>query len=349
MNLLKPKYAILVVFLAAFSIDLSMEKWERDEGVIAHDIHSYYFYLPAFFIYDDIKLEKSNYSYADDRYFFWNQPDKNGDKVAKMTCGLALLYSPFFFVAHTVALYTQHPQNGFSAPYKVLLLLSALFYLILGLDFLKRTLRLFEFKESTIALTILLIGLATNLLAYASQAAPMPHIYGFTLFAGFAYNTIKWYNSYSIKRTLYLGLLFGLITLIRPSNGLIVLFFIFYGINTFEGLKERLFLFKKKFGILLLVLPLTVLVWSPQLMYWKEVSGKLIYYSYREEGFYFLAPRLFQGFFSFRKGWLIYTPIMAFAIVGFFFIKEKVKDARVPLEISAEPKSKNLLPYKSNK
>ena len=52
--------------------------------------------------------------------------------MIKMTMGMSILYSPFFFVAHGVALMSGYPEDGFSEPYKVFLLLSAIFYLFVG-------------------------------------------------------------------------------------------------------------------------------------------------------------------------------------------------------------------------
>jgi hypothetical protein len=65
---------------------------------------------------------------------------------------------------------------------------------------------------------------------------------------------------------------------------------------------------------------------SIQLIYWKYVSGDWIVYSYQEQGFNFLKPHLTDCFFSFRKGWLLYTPIMVFALLGFIplFKREKL-------------------------
>ena len=140
--------------------------------------------------------------------------------------GMSILYSPFFFVAHAFALATDYPEDGFSEPYKVFLLLSAIFYLFIGLDFLRKILRHYQFSDSIIAIVILLLGLGTNLLCYSSQSGPMSHVYSFCLFAIFIYYTIKWYERQSAKNTLLLGISFGMITLVRPSNTVIIIFFL---------------------------------------------------------------------------------------------------------------------------
>jgi hypothetical protein len=65
-----------------------------------------------------------------------------------------------------------------------------------------------------------------------------------------------------------------------------------------------------------------ILVCIPQLLYWKYLTGNYFYYSYGDEKLLFTHPHVLQGLFGFRKGWLIYTPIMSFAVAGFFLIKK---------------------------
>jgi hypothetical protein len=82
---------------------------------------------------------------------------------------------------------------------------------------------------------------------------------------------------------------------------------------------------KHKWQICLFTL-VVVLIGSFQLIYWKIYVGKFFYNSYggnAGEGFEFLNPYLRQVLFSFRKGWLIYTPIMIFAIIGFITVFRK--------------------------
>jgi len=327
--------AILLVALACFTIDLSFKNWKKLDRVIEHDVHWYYGYLPATFIYDDIKLEKSDYHYTDeeDYYLFWTATTPDGKKVIKTTMGLSVLYAPFFFVAHAYAVLSDYPENGFSEPYKVFLLLSAIFYLLIGLDFIRKVLRHYGFSDAHIAITLLLLGLGTNLLCYASQSAPMPHVYNFFLFAVFIHYTIKWHHSSSIKNTIIIGLLLGLISLIRPSNALVVIFFALYNVNDIASFKERLAFFRKECFLLNLIGLFAIIVWIPQFMYWKEVTGNLLYYSYTDEGFFFSHPKIIEGLFSFRKGWLVYTPMMIFALAGLFFRDKVLKGLRFPIGV----------------
>lgn len=331
MKLKLSSVAILIVVLACLTIDMGFKNWEKQQRVIEWDIHSYYAYLPAGWIYKDIHLTKSDYRFDEHYWLFWPNQTKEGKNVIKTTMGMAILYAPFFVVAHTITNLSDYPENGISEPYKFLLLMSTLFYLFVGLDFLKKILEHYKFSDFHTSVTILLIGLGTNLTAYASQSAPMSHVYSFCLFAAFIYYTIKWHEFQTLKNTLIIGFLIGLISLIRPSNIIIMLFFALYNITSLYDLKERILLFKKTFPLLLLMLFAFFIVWVPQLIYWKISSGSYLYYSYPDERFFFNDPKIMKGLFGFRKGWLIYTPMMAFALAGIFALKGTLKKIRLPI------------------
>jgi len=331
MKLKLSSVAIAIVVLACLTIDMGFKNWEKQHRVIEWDVHSYYAYLPAGWIYKDIHLTKSDYRFDKHDWLFWPNQTAEGKNVIKTTMGLAVLYAPFFVVAHTIANLSDYPENGISEPYKLLLLLSTVFYLLVGLDFLKKVLEHYKFSDTHIAITILLIGLGTNLTAYASQSAPMSHVYSFFLFSVFIYYTIKWFEFQTIKNTLIIGFLIGLISLVRPTNIIIVLFFVFYGIASLADFKDRILFFKKKFPLLLLILSAFFLVWVPQFIYWKISSGSYLYDSYPDEGFFFNDPKIMKGLFGFRKGWLIYTPMMVFALAGIFLLKGELKKIRLPI------------------
>jgi hypothetical protein len=94
------------------------------------------------------------------------------------------------------------------------------------------------------------------------------------------------------------------------------LFFLLWNIGGWVDLKSKAALFARQMPELLLIPAVGLLVWVPQFLYWHQVAGHWLHYSYVDEGFFFLKPRLFEVVTGFRKGWLIYTPAMAFALLG---------------------------------
>jgi hypothetical protein len=326
--------AIIVVTLSAFAIVLFLRLWEQRDRVIEHDVHGYYGFLPALFIYDDIRLEKSDYhewSEQGDYYFFWPNLTPDGKKIIKYPVGLSVLYAPFFFIAHVIAPLVGAPATGFSAPYKVMLQVGALCYLFVGLLFLRAFLRRMGVGGTGLWVTLLLVGLGTNLLCYSSQSSTMPHLYGFFLVAALAWLTVRWNEGMELRFAFWLGVVLGLITLVRPTNGVVVLFVLLFGLHRFADLVPHMQRLLRSWPQLLLMAAITVLVWTPQFLYWHAITGKYIYYSYQDEGFFFTHPHLFEGLFGFRKGWLVYTPIMAFALAGFFFMKSRSANARIAI------------------
>jgi hypothetical protein len=84
---------------------------------------------------------------------------------------------------------------------------------------------------------------------------------------------------------------------------------------------------------LILIAIFAFLVLVPQMIYWKTVTGNWIYYSYGDQGFFFLNPHLTDVLFSFRKGWFIYTPVMIFAVLGIYLLFRNNKAFFLPVLI----------------
>jgi hypothetical protein len=322
---------IIAVLATAVLIDLDLRLWEKRERVIEYDVHGYYGFLPALFIYDDIRLEKSDYRVDDDYYLFWPNVTPEGHRLIKYPVGLAMMYAPFFFAAHALAPAIGAEASGFSPPYKIALLLSALIYLWLGLLLLRRVLRAAGFADAAIAGTLLVVGIGTNLLCYSSQSATMPHVFGFFLVAALMHATLRWYDVPSLRRSLVLGLIIGLLTLVRPTNAVFVLFTGLYGIWSWRQFRERLNFLRAQLPQIALIVLVAALVWLPQFLYWHAVTGRFILYSYQEEGFFFTSPMIAEGLWGFRKGWLVYTPLMLFALAGLPLLRKDLRTFLLPV------------------
>ena len=161
----------------------------------------------------------------------------------------------------------------------------------------------------------------------------MSHSYNFALITLFVWLSIQWHNKPKIVNSTLIGLLIGLIVLIRPTNILVVIIFLLYRVSSLNDLKDKLKLFLSKYYLILIILLAFVLVWIPQLLYWKAVSGQYFYFSYQGERFFFGNPQILKGLFSYRNGWLIYTPLMSMALVGLFFIYKNQKAFFWPIMI----------------
>jgi len=288
--------------------------------VIEWDIISYYAYLPATFIYHDPSLAFTDSYKGPHKFTIWYEKTPEGKYVIKMTMGLSLLYLPFFAAGHAAALLTGADAGGYSEPYKIALLFSAVFYLALGLYYLRKIL-LEYFSDLVTALVIAGFAFGTNLFWYSTTDAPMSHVYSFAVIACFLWQTINWHRRPSLKRSVLIGLLAGLIVLIRPTNIIIALVFLVYNTTGILSLKDKIILYIKNYNLLLVIVFFAALVWVPQIIYWRAVTGHFFFYSYTQnERFFFSHPQIINGLFSFRKGLFIYTPLMILAFAGIWHL-----------------------------
>jgi hypothetical protein len=307
--------AVIIPVLIALWHVYNIKSWKIPQRVIAWDVISYYAYLPATFIYHDPTLKFIDEKLPYPEVLFWPNRTSDNRYVIKMSMGLSYLYAPFFFLAHaTIGLTDQNP-SGFSPHYKYFLVIGGILFYLIGLLALRKILRMY-FSEFITAFVLLTIALATNLFYYGSTENTMPHVYLFALTNLFILTTIRWHESPGYPKTILLGILTGIISLIRPINIIILVFFVLWDIKTTKDFSNRFRLFFRYFQHLIIIGILIFIIWIPQFLYWKTATGHWVFFSYVGERFYFLRPQILNGLFSFRKGWLLYTPVMVFALAG---------------------------------
>ncbi|MDF1560904.1 MAG: glycosyltransferase family 2 protein [Bacteroidales bacterium] len=313
--------AFIIIFMTVNM--LSVKHWRDERRVLEWDAISYYAYLPAAFIYHDLSLGFADGYEGPHKLLVW--PEKGpGDKyVIKTTMGLSVLWLPFFLAGHAAAIVTGADAGGYSEPYKFFLLLSALLFLLTGLIYLRRIL-LNHASDKITALVLAAFAFGTNLYWYTLFQGTMAHVYNFALITAFAFYSMRWHEQpggvnakHRVGQAVRLGLLVGLISLIRPTNIIIVIFFLLYGVNTWNQMKERASALIRDYRLLLLMAVTAVVIWLPQMLYWKEMTGHWLWFSYgSDERFFFGDPAIVKGLFSWRKGLFIYTPLMIISFAG---------------------------------
>lgn len=324
------KFVLFQIFLIWVFLFFYNENNKKDH--IRDDVLEYYSYLPAAFLCGDITLTQP--VSADCKGRFWLVTTKDGKKLIKMTMGMALLYSPFFIVAHYIAPILHDSQDAYSATYQTLMAFSSIFYLMLGLYYLRKLMLNF-YSDRISAAVIACLFFGTNLFCYSTCNGEflMPHTYLFSLTCLVMYFTKKLHDEPSARGLFLLGFLVGLITLIRPTNGIIVLVPLLYGINDMIALKQRIFLSRAKIRKISIFTVAFLVPIIPQLIYWKATTGRFIFYSYLDNSFFFLHPHILEGLFGFRKGLFIYTPILFFAILAFLKFRKVTKGFFLPIVV----------------
>lgn len=305
----------------------NLDTWGRNK-VIDNDVISYYAYLPAAIIFQDLNFSFVKTLPPDFEGKIWLGTAPNGKPILRMTMGLAILWIPFFLMAHLLAHLIGESTLGYSWPYSFSIFVAAIFYLFVGLIFLRKILQKY-FNDWVVGITLALIVLGTNLMYYVIYEPGMSHLFSFSLITVFLYSTMKWIDKPTRFLSICMGLLAGLIVLIRPVNGLVLIFPLLIKVGSFGELKNRIM---ANLSNIVLAGVFAFLIIIPQLMYWKSQTGHFIFNSYMESGkFYFLDPNIINGLFSFRKGWLIYTPLMFLALAGLIYLPKYIEGLRLSI------------------
>ena len=139
----------------------------------------------------------------------------------------------------------------------------------------------------------------------------------FTIFAAILYYSIKWYKNQKLYYAIIIGVCAGLAVLIRPTSIVALLIPLLWGVFNKVSIRDRIALLTKHISQLLILAFAAFLVVLPQLIYWHQQTGIWLFYSYPGEKLNLLSPEFLNVFFSYKKGWLLYSPLMFFAIFGF--------------------------------
>ncbi|QNH62118.1 hypothetical protein [Hymenobacter sediminicola] len=327
---MKSLASYLLVVALALLVVFQARKWDA-HNVLVWDMGGYYQYLPSYFIYDDVG--DGSYTAAVRAHYrpdlnsrYGLVPAPNGQQVMKYPPGMALFYTPAFFVAHTFSLLRGSPADGYAPIYQKMVMLLCLGYAMLGLWLLRAVLRRF-FEDTTVALTILAVGLATNFFCYATYESPMSHGTLFLLNATLLLLTIRWLAAFRQRDAVLLGLTLGLLGLVRNTELWMGLVPALWGLTSGVAVRERVQQLWQHRGQVLLVGVLAVAVLAVQPLFWHSVGGAWVIDSYPGEKFDLRHSHLLEGFFSMRKGWLVYTPVMALALLGVFMLRRQVRAA----------------------
>lgn len=290
--------------------------------VTTWDAFGYYMYLPAVLIYHDYK-ELKWLPEIDKKYEVTGgngiQAIKldNGNYTYKYLGGIAVLQLPIFLIGHFIAHQTGYPPDGFSPPYQYAISFGALLYAFLALLLLRRIL-LYYFSDATVAITLLLLCLATNVLQYLTVDNGQSHAYIFPLYVLVLFTTLQWHRQPRLLWASLTGWIIGMATICRPTEAIMLFIPLFWATHTKEAASEKWALVKQHKSHILAAMLFGVIGILPQLIYWKLSTGSFIY----DVGskWDFLNPH-FRVLFGWEKGWFIYTPITVFFIVGMFFIR----------------------------
>jgi len=319
---LSGKFVILLTLVFALSTyeKINLVNSGEKPCVSAFDGFGYYMYLPHFFQYGNLNIDREWAQDLQDEYCWGHHVYQLEKRELKAEIdiyhmGLSIAMLPSYTVAEIWARAGGYETNGFSYPYHVMYLLNALLFIFLGLLYLRKLLRLFADEWSTIV-TMIVIALGANTYFIFNFQYDLPHLYLFTINAAAFYHILRYFREDHFNSLIFAALLFGLAVCIRPTQ-------MIFGIIPF------LLLLKKHGKSLVFIKHLSlfavavVLCNIPQFLYWKLVGGQWLILNLHTEDIVLSDPNLIDFLISYRKGWLLYSPLFLILPLGWWFMFKK--------------------------
>lgn len=318
MNSFKYTFLVLALIFTVFTYDYSIKVNEVISGektcLCAYDGFGYYMYLPYYLSFENAPLiewaKDLQGEYCEGTSIYQFVPTSKEKYANIYHIGLALLYLPSYIVGEIGAYLFNYPKDGFSLPYFIAHILNALLFIFIGAIYLRKLLLLF-FNEKVSAIVLFLIYGSTNLFITFSRQYDLPHLFLFTLNAIFLYYLFRDGRDLTNKKNMRTAaIILGLTIAIRPTQAL-------FGLIPLIILYSN-YRFTKELWIRMRVFLVWGLIWSiPHIIYSIAVAGKFFLLNLHTEDLILSDPHLWDFLFSFKKGWLIYSPV--FLLLPFSF------------------------------
>lgn len=323
----------LVVFSLLFSTIILLNTSQQSSPQVRADGKGYFLYLPSLVIHHDIAMkwttgEQRAEKKATDQEWYGLHEVRDGKYLDKYPIGLAIIWLPFFLLAHIATLLLHGPANGFSALYQASVSFAGALAGALATLMIYKLVRR-HFAQKTSYLTAIALVFGTNLMSYATYDSSFTHVYSLCLTTSILYVLRYFYRTFSYKWAILLGLLFGLNIIVRPTNIIFGIIIVLWGLTNKKDALARLAVLKKEYKKLAVLAGMTALAVLPQIIYWKYITGKFFVFSYQDESFNFLKPQLFNILFSTDRGVFFWAPILLLALFGVFKLHKNLKEWRL--------------------
>lgn len=313
----------------------------KSVNLFSYDVFGYYLYLPKF-VHDwnlnftDLEwVTKINDTYHNTPTLYQFSWIDNQHWIIRYSSGMALLYLPFFLIGHLIAYLLNYPMDGFSTPYQWMIFIESILVTCIGFILLQKTLRNY-FEKSIVQLTLVCIFFGTNMMVHSGMynLNVMSHNYLFMLYALLLFLSEQYLKTGRQKYWYSAIACSALMTLVRPVEIISLCIPVFWGMDSLNAVRKRLagFCVNERRQSLLSFFILMAFG-SIQFIYWKIETGHWIINSYDNpgEGLDLLSPHLADYLFSFRKGWILYTPLVMVCCIGFWYLYKNQRTIFFPV------------------
>lgn len=322
--LVTPRIIFAGIFLISTLVYLALIPVPRVDGqLIGSDGISYYIYARSLILDHDL-------DFANDYTLFdKSAATTNTGRVAnKYAIGPALLWLPFFLVAHLIALVGQGiglpiVPDGTSYLYQAAISIGSIAYGTAGL-WLAFTCARHFFPQTPALLATVLIWSTSNVVYYMILEPSMAHmvsLFSVSLLLSIWFWSFRTTTTPPVTHAIALGASGGIVMLVRAQDAVFLLLpYTFILVRFIRAWLQRDTAQRRHWFITgLIVLATTLIVYSPQLLTWKYLYGTWSnpYLSDHSPAFYWFQPKILSVLFSSFHGLFSWHPIFLVAFIGF--------------------------------
>lgn len=325
--------------------------------VAASDEIEYFAYLPSILFDGDLNF-RNQYEYFCNldsncvsptfRKTFLDQFTATGMQINFGPLGTAVLWLPFYLVAHVLALGLQNlnpdfAANGYSPPYIFAVCFASVLYGWLGIYLAYRIARSY-FHEWVALGAALVVLFATNAVYYMYVAPAFSHAASLFASALFVYLWWRTRDSRALgnwRHWFWLGASGGLMTMVREQEAVFFVMPFVEGVYTafrvFRSHEKSAALRTWLLGAVAMVLG-AFLFFIPQLVSYRILNGNFLPARNVTDKFTWDGAHILDVLFSNFHGLITWTPVVAFAVLGLFFLwrRDKIMAAAFLLALASE-------------
>lgn len=291
-----------------------------DDQLVGSDGVHYYVYLPSFWLDGDLDFS-DEYAY----FLPFREVKAANPPTNKYGIGTALFWSPFFLLAHGIALTLQFfgvnvSTDGYDYLYQAVTLSGSILYGGLALWLTYRFVASVVSKESALLASVSII-FGGNLVYYMTAEPSMSHTVSAFLSSLFFLVWQQRRKREDISSAVIYGLIAGLMALVRPQDAaFLALPFLARLPHVVRSIRTpthtRLWaIWLRDCAVAGII---ATLIFIPQMLVWQHFYGSPVTSGYQagSEGFNWLSPKMGAVLFSAYRGLFMWHPVFALSLVG---------------------------------
>ena len=334
LHLSAAKIVFTLICLISISGFLFCSSLVRHRGAIFTENDQFGYYVYAHSIVYDGDIDFSNeiqfFKKTDDRFVcgigVFNE--KTGRYTNQYTIGFPLLVLPFYGTFSRIASHFFSERFDWFLD-QLIYCLGSILLGVLGI-WLSYKFVSYYFSPQISLLSTAVFWVVSPLIFYFIVESYLSHLA--SIFAVSAFLCLWKTESLSTnKRAILMGLMAGIITMVRQQEVLVVLIPI-----SFAVFSPNFSLRQISVRQVILFVTGFLLTFSIQMIVWKILTGSFVVYSYSDSGqsFNFMAPKVFDVLFSSNHGLLIWHPIILVCLLGLIFNRTLSLSAKIAFLIA---------------